>query len=626
MAKTNDSILDGLNNDGTSADDQQENIWSSILKGVASSKIVPTKSLLILGDRESGKSTLIRHLKGEEDEDVYEANGSVSKSVGTDTDDLVNQKLSHNDLALSYTFVEVKDDDAEDTLARLGLYQLAGSQEAYQSLLRFALNSSTLPDSLVVIVLDWARPWTFVETLQRWAKFLEKGIENIKTEGAVGAKDGWTKGKAVVDEMKEAHTNTTNGTGASSAEAETVALPLGPGTLVTNLAVPLVVVCTKSDNVFTLEREKDYKEEQFDFIQQSLRTICLKYGAALFYTTTRQPKTFINLRKYILHRLLGTMASHSDTKSYVFNIEPTFVDRDTVLVPAGWDSWGKIGVLREGFDCNGLLKGWDLDVTGKAEQLEGDNDHVDEILSARKVFEDVVKHVENEKEFFARHVETLKQANSERPPSVVGPMGAPQYTYVNLGEEIPDLDVAPVPNLQNLPAKPIRSKSTPATSSPPPGQLTNGNTPTVPNGTNGTSSQNEVLANFFQALLTKKATQTSTNTGSSQETPPNDVQGGMINNKSPNPSRKTVKKELDKLRGIPSNTAVSTAANSPLRTDGHEEVEDDEENIEEKEKEGFKDEYLEKDFLLRLENEIEDFGNGMQYQRKKDIKVSADSK
>ncbi|RHZ89821.1 hypothetical protein Glove_9g161 [Diversispora epigaea] len=584
MAKTNDNILDGLNNDGTSAGDQQEDIWSSILKGVASSKIVPTKSLLILGDRDSGKSTLIRHLKGEEDEDVYEANGSVSKSVGTDTDDLVNQKLSHNDLALSYTFVEVKDDDAEDTLARLGLYQLAGSQEAYQSLLRFALNSSTLPDSLVVIVLDWARPWTFVETLQRWAKFLEKGVENIKTEGAAGAKDGWTKGKAVVDEMKEAleyfiqnynaqDTNTTNGTGAPSTEAETVALPLGPGTLVTNLAVPLVVVCTKSDNVFTLEREKDYKEEQFDFIQQSLRTICLKYGAALFYTTTRQPKTFINLRKYILHRLLGTKASHSDTKSsYAFNIEPTFVERDTVLVPAGWDSWGKIGVLREGFDCNGLLRGWDLDVTGKAEQLEGENGHVDEIFSAQKVFEDVVKHVESEKplvptiiiaedeqEFFARHVETLKQANSERPPSVVGPMGAPQYTYVNLGEEIPDLDVAPVQNLQNLPAKPTRSKSTPATSSPPPGQHTNGTTPTVPNGTNGTSSQNEVLANFFQALLTKKATQTSTNTGSSQETPPNDVQGGMNNNKPPNPSRKTVKKELDKLRGIPSNTAVSTA-------------------------------------------------------------------
>jgi hypothetical protein len=39
--------------------------------------------------------------------------------------------------------------------------------------------------------------------LQRWIKFLVAGIENIKAEGGVGAKDGWTKGRAVVDELKE---------------------------------------------------------------------------------------------------------------------------------------------------------------------------------------------------------------------------------------------------------------------------------------------------------------------------------------------------------------------------------------------------------------------------------------
>jgi|SRR6266498_621469 len=70
---------------------------------------------ILQGDRESGKSTLIRHLKGEEDEEVFEApnaNGTMSKSVGTGTDDLSpNDKRSSNDLALSYTYVEVKDDE-----------------------------------------------------------------------------------------------------------------------------------------------------------------------------------------------------------------------------------------------------------------------------------------------------------------------------------------------------------------------------------------------------------------------------------------------------------------------------------------------------------------------------------
>ncbi|CAG8547278.1 13685_t:CDS:2 [Acaulospora colombiana] len=501
--------------EATSVGDQQENIWSSILKSVASSKMVPTKSLLILGDRESGKSTLIRHLKGEEDEDVYEVpevNGSASKDVGIGTDDTSNKKPSQNDFALSYTFVEIKDDEAEDTLARLGLYQLAGSQDAYQSLLRFSLNSTTLPDSLVVIVLDWARPWNFIETLQRWVKFVERGIENIKTEGASGSKDGWTKGKAIVDEMKEAH------------------------------------------------------------IRCDLKVLHPIDGAALFYTTTRQPKTFINLRQYILHRLLGSKASSSDTKSsYAFNIEPTFVERETVLIPAGWDSWIKIKVMGEGFNCEGLLQGWDMDISGRTEVQDG----VEEIFSANKIFNDVVDSFENDKPlsgpsiieaedeqaFFARHVETLLKANNERPPSVVGPMSAPSVTYGNFGD-IPDLDViTQVPSLPTLPPKPTRTKSTSSNSSPPV-QVSNG-TPVVTDVplTAAPTTQNEVLANFFAALLTKKgnATQTPSGSGSSQLSSPTDPSSNISANTKPSPSRKMVEKELANIK-ISNSTAVSSTA------------------------------------------------------------------
>ncbi|CAG8698939.1 15715_t:CDS:2, partial [Funneliformis mosseae] len=488
------------------------------------------------------------HLKGEEDEEVYEglnANGTMSKSIGTGTDDPpTNDKRSNSDLALSYTFIEVKDDEAEDTLARLGLYQLAGSYESYQPLLRFALNSSTLPHSLVVVVLDWARPWTFIETLQKWIKFVELGIESVKKEGNVGSKDGWTKGKAVVDELKDLHAANPNAT--VNSEEDDVALPLGPGVLTTNLAVPLVVVCTKSDNVSTLERELDYKEEQFDYIQQTLRTICLKYGAGLFYTTTRQPQTFVNLRKYILHRLLGSKASSSDTKSaYAFNIKAHVVERDTVLVPTGWDSWGKIKVLRDGFDCEGLLQGWELDMGGD-KPAEGEEK---EIISAKKLYEDVAVHedsdkplsiprmiiAEDEQDFFSRHFDTLQKANNERqsPPSVVGPMGAPNYSYG---------DIAKVP-------------------SPPSGiNITNGSTGAPP--VNGPApNQNEVLANFFQNLLSKKANIAPATSGNSQ-TSPNEPTASPVpkqQNGSSNVSRTMVQKELDKLRNLPNNTTASMA-------------------------------------------------------------------
>ena len=38
------------------------------------------------------------------------------------------------------------------------------------------------------------------------------------------------------------------------------------------------------------------------------------------------------------------------------------IDRDRVLVPPNWDSWGKIRVLREGFDVEGVSSSWSIEI------------------------------------------------------------------------------------------------------------------------------------------------------------------------------------------------------------------------------------------------------------------------
>ena len=38
------------------------------------------------------------------------------------------------------------------------------------------------------------------------------------------------------------------------------------------------------------------------------------------------------------------------------------VDRDKILIPPNWDSWGKIRVLREGFDVEAVSSGWSKDI------------------------------------------------------------------------------------------------------------------------------------------------------------------------------------------------------------------------------------------------------------------------
>ena len=60
-------------------------------------------------------------------------------------------------------------------------------------------------------------------------------------------------------------------------------IPLEEGVLFTNIGLPVIVVCSKSDTTMMLENSHDFRNEHFDFIQMHLRKACLEYGAALIY-------------------------------------------------------------------------------------------------------------------------------------------------------------------------------------------------------------------------------------------------------------------------------------------------------------------------------------------------------
>ncbi|KAJ2411317.1 hypothetical protein GGF47_006320, partial [Coemansia sp. RSA 2524] len=174
--------------------------------------------------------------------------------------------------------------------------------------------------------------------------------------------------------------------------AADVLLPLGAGVLEANLGLPIVVVCTKADTMGVLERERAFGEEDFDYVQQVLRAVCLRLGAALIYTSTHNPDTFTTLYHYLAHRMLtapttlsvaelnedtmvhsprsgrsrsGSAAVAPDavarTVSYPFRMRANVVDRDIVFVPAGWDSAAKIGYLREPFDVAATQEAWTSD-------------------------------------------------------------------------------------------------------------------------------------------------------------------------------------------------------------------------------------------------------------------------
>ncbi|KAI9259874.1 dynein family light intermediate chain [Sporodiniella umbellata] len=539
---------------------EKDEIWSGILKGVASTKMVPTKNVLILGETGVGKSTLVDYLRNDPGPQQAKTDEiSVSAIQPVQYTQKMKSPIEETDLALGYTFIDVKDEENE-AAARLGCYQLGLFSPEFLPLLKFAIRAETVGDACVVIVLDWSRPWRFLETLQAWIGVLRYLINDICKEKTIGQ---WSEGKAALDELKETLENylqtysepshvpivMTASTSTSSittlpntpspsnpSQADQVILPLTHGCLTTNFGLPIVVVCSKSDTMNTLEQTHDYKEEQFDYIQQTLRTICMKYGAALFYTSSYQPYTYHHLREYILHRLL----SNQNGKTYPFQAKAQVVERDTVFVPSGWDSWGKIKVLREGFDCESVSEGWDENTLIEGHSSTGAMGMYEEIIPNEEL-EHQPEHVsvttvcEDEQTFYERHFETLQKTQdtlrkSSSRSNLMGPVPM----------DLPRIETRKSSGLD-------KKKSYSNLTQPQPPQ------PAM-DGQNGPS--HAAIASFFESLLKKKGSGAASPTALPTSTlPPSNGRSELdLTQLNQGVDREHVAKELDQIRQYTAST------------------------------------------------------------------------
>ena len=82
------------------------------------------------------------------------------------------------------------------------------------------------------------------------------------------------------------------------------------------------------------------------------------------FIPSSRPEILDNVSNYLLHLLLdGAPLSEFKLKGKNLSLtefKPQVVERETIFVPVGWDSWGKIKILNEKFNCQ-LFSGMEPD-------------------------------------------------------------------------------------------------------------------------------------------------------------------------------------------------------------------------------------------------------------------------
>ena len=112
-----------------------------------------------------------------------------------------------------------------------------------------------------------------------------------------------------------------------------------------------------------LEVDRQYRAEQFDFIQQSLRTALLPCGGSLHYLAHRDGESARRLVKnFIQYFIPGVL---DDLQENRVGLSDAVIDQEKVFIPFGWDSRTKIDYLRDNFDVAGASTGWlqDMQIT-----------------------------------------------------------------------------------------------------------------------------------------------------------------------------------------------------------------------------------------------------------------------
>lgn len=200
------------------------------------------------------------------------------------------------------------------------------------------MKPDNLENTTFAIVLDFTKPWTFMDELSQWADVIFEINKKLFLQLPVSKQNAMRKkiedhfkfyknpAKTAEDKATEdgKENEQNEGEGEDDMRDALKDMDLEDGILNVNLGVRIMVICTKSEVVASGDSQK-YFQPRFEFILKHLREFCLRYGASLIFTSAKKGTNWELLYNYLFF--------DAD-----FNHGPEINNKESIFIPAGYDS------------------------------------------------------------------------------------------------------------------------------------------------------------------------------------------------------------------------------------------------------------------------------------------------
>lgn len=138
-------------------------------------------------------------------------------------------------------------------MARISLYLLSSPSPSFTSLVQPLLTPESIPNTLIVVLLDWSKPHLFLTQLREWMLLLRAVLTGLSSECKDSMAEVMVSWR---DRGRGGGATNLDGTGNATTTDGDVALPLGPGEWEDGLGLPLCVVCQNVSSLCSFDARR----------------------------------------------------------------------------------------------------------------------------------------------------------------------------------------------------------------------------------------------------------------------------------------------------------------------------------------------------------------------------------